>query len=280
MANERYLRNSGAEMNTEYLATFPEWFQLPRLLPLEGAYNVRDLGGYPVAGGRFVACGMVYRADDLHRLTEHDIQVLADHQITTTIDFRAGKEKAAAPDCLIPSVVNAVHLAIEPANVLSFRERFADLTVDKGKEMMNEIYASLVLDFQDVYRKFFEILQNKQAAPLLFHCSGGKDRTGFGAALFLSALGVDREIILEDYMLSRDRMHLKYGRDISEHPQLEPLLTVSKSYLETAFRTMDEAYGGVNAYLTRQLEVDIEHLKKVYTVEFLDRERIQKVSAK
>lgn len=263
-------------MNTEYLAALPEWFQQPRLLPLQGAYNARDLGGYPAAGGRFVAWGMVYRSDDLHRLTEHDIQILAHHKITTTIDFRAGKEKSAAPDSPIPTVINAVHLPIEPANVMSFRERFADLTVETGKEMMKEIYASLVTDFQDVYRKFFEILQNKQAAPILFHCSGGKDRTGFGAALFLSALGVDREIILEDYMLSRDRVELKYARDISEHPQLEPLLTVSKSYLETAFRTIDESYGGVDAYLINRLGVDIAHLKSIYTIKSLTNETKEK----
>ena len=69
-------------------------------------------------------------------------------------------------------------------------------------KMMEEAYRTIIRKFQNEYKRFFEILINRQAAPLLFHCSAGKDRTGIAAALLLSALGVDKETVMQDYLLS------------------------------------------------------------------------------
>ena len=115
---------------------------------------------------------------------------------------------------------------------------------------------------QDVYKEFFSILSEKENAPLLFHCSAGKDRTGIAAALLLSALGVDRETVTEDYMLSAEHITKKYEFITREHPELKPLTTVRKEYLETAFRVIDEEFGGIERYLIDNLEVDLD---KLYT---------------
>lgn len=130
---------------------------------------------------------------------------------------------------------------------------------------MEEVYAYIIRNMQDVYKEFFSILSEKENAPLLFHCSAGKDRTGIAAALLLSALGVDRETVTEDYMLSAEHITKKYEFITREHPELKPLTTVRKEYLETAFRGIDEEFGGIERYLIDNLEVDLDKLRELYT---------------
>lgn len=252
-------------MSEDFLIKRPAWEQEPRLIELQGTFNTRDMGGYPTQGGRQVSWGKVYRSDDLHKVTEHDIRELGRRGIISLIDFRADSEVKAAPNQVIPTIINAVHLEIRPANVIEFHDLIPHLKEGKGEGFMKEINQSLVRDFQPIYARFFEILMNRQALPVLFHCSAGKDRTGFAAALFLASLGVDREIIMADYMMSRDRALAKYAKDLETHPELFSLITVEPSYLETAFETIDREFGGMDAYLVNQLHVDRELMKSLYT---------------
>ncbi len=248
-------------MNSDYLSIQPEWLQHTRLVDLEGTFNLRDLGGYPASDGLVTMPGKVFRSDDLHSLTSGDIRKLEKLNLRTVIDFRAGTEAKAAPDQLPKTVVNAVHLPIDPANVTTLKNAAHDIK----PELMITIYRLLVTEFRETYRRFFEIIQNEAASPLLFHCSGGKDRTGIGAALFLSALGVEKGIIINDYLVSKERAELKYAREIEARPQLMPLLTVLPEYLDAAFDTIDQEYGGMEPFLTKQLDVDLALLRKLYT---------------
>lgn len=257
-------------MNGDFLSIQPEWAQFPRLVQLDGAFNLRDLGGYPTADGGFTACGKVFRSDDLHSLTPNDIRELEKKGLRTIIDFRAEGERHAAPDAALQTVVNDIHLPIDPANVTTLKNTL--ISVDAG--LMIKIYHLLVREFQPTYRRFFEIVQNEAASPLLFHCSGGKDRTGLAAALFLSAAGVSREVIMNDYLVSRERAELKYAKEIKLKPELAPLLTVKPEYLEAAFDVIDEEFGGMDAYLTNQLGVDPKLIRQMYTSPSLNGETV------
>ncbi len=117
---------------------------------------------------------------------------------------------------------------------------------------------------QPQYTEFFKILQGGNNAPLLSHCSAGKDRAGFAAALFLSSLGVDRETVIGDYMLSAQYLKGKYDKEIQAHPELEPLLTVKREYIEAALNTIDKEYGGMENYLTNNLGVDLGKMRELY----------------
>lgn len=228
---------------------------------MEGAYNVRDLGGYVTTEGRSVKWGKAVRSGDLDKLTDNDLQYLNNFPIRTYIDFRDAAEAAMTPDKQPDSVVNTFHLPVDAGNLMQMH----GLSFEKGEKLMEEINRILVTQSQGTYKEFFRIASDEQNLPLLFHCSAGKDRTGFAAALLLAALGVDRKTIMEDYMLSSDYLKEKYAEDIRAYPILEPLMTVRPSYLEAAFEVIDKEFGGIENYLKNQLNVDFEALKKIYT---------------
>lgn len=253
-------------MSEERLIPGEEWMQRKREVLLQGAYNMRDMGGYPAAKGRYVAMGRVYRSDDLGTLSGQDVAELEKREIVTVIDFRASEEVAVAPNKRLVTVVNSLHLGIDPGNVISFKEIFAELDEKKSSAMMMEINRALVREFQSEYARFFDVLMKSCSSPLLFHCSAGKDRTGFAAALFLASLGVDREIIMEDYLESKANAERKYAKDLAHNPALYPLVTVKREYLEAAFQVMEEEYGGVESYLKIRLHVDLDRMKELYTV--------------
>ncbi len=239
----------------EYLTT------QQRTLPIQGAYNVRDLGGYKTDAGKTVKWGKVIRSGDLDKLTDADLAYFEQIQIRTYIDFRDSAEISSAPDKIPSSLLYSYNLSVSAGSMIDLFNFSSDNT---GK-IMEEVNKFFVTEAQTSFKDFFHILMNEENAPLLFHCSAGKDRTGYAAAMFLSALGVERQTIVQDYLLSAECLKDKYAPIIHIYPQLEPLMTVKKEYIEAAFDTIDTEYGGVETYLTNNLEVDLEKMKTIYT---------------
>lgn len=232
-----------------------------RLLPLSGVYNMRDLGGYRTTYGKQVKWKTLYRSDDMSKLTKIDLDYLTLLPLRTVIDFRGEAESNAAADHLPQTVSKHIPLHIEAGDIGTLD----NLDINNPGAAMEKVYAYIIRNMQDVYKKFFRILLEKEDAPFLFHCSAGKDRTGIAAALLLSALGVERETIMEDYMLSAKHIPKKYEFITKSHPELEPLITVRKEYLEAAFRVIDEECGGMDSFLLNNLEADTEKLRELYT---------------
>ncbi len=236
--------------------------KIERLLPMEGAYNARDLGGYKTINGKKVKWGKVFRSGDLHKLTSEDLTYLSEIPLKTFIDFRDASEISAAPDKKPESVVRTFSLPIISGDLDNDIKK---LTPELTPTLLIDVNKSLVRDWQPAYKEFFNILMENKNAPLLFHCSAGKDRTGYAAALFLSALGVDRETIIRDYMLSDEFLKGKYDSIISAYPVLAPLMTVKREYLEAALNLIDKEYGGMDNYLTKNLGVDLKKMREIYT---------------
>jgi protein-tyrosine phosphatase len=232
-----------------------------RILPLEGALNARDLGGYASADGSHVKWGMIFRTGDLNELTDADLHYLEQIPIKTIIDFRDSSEIVSAPDKVPASLVNQFYLPISPGNVVNLNE----ITSEVAPQILVDVNKLLVTDFQTEYKAFFQRLMDEDNAPLLFHCSAGKDRTGFGAALFLASLGVDKEMIIQDYLLSKKYVEEKYSDFVAKHPVFEPLMTVKREYIEAALDLIDKEYGGMGNYLTHNLQVDTLKMRKIYT---------------
>lgn len=232
-----------------------------RLINLEGAYNFRHAGGYKTQQGTFVKWGTIYRSGDLHELTQKDIERLELLKIKTIIDFRTKTEKDFCPDAGISTVRNRIELPINVGSMLNMQFFSA---LNDGREIMKEVNRLLVRYSIDVFSAFFEACSDEKNLPLLFHCSAGKDRTGTAAALFLSAVGVDKETIISDFCLSAAYV---FGKPdlTTDNPVLAPIMTVTPDYLEAAFEVIDTEFGGMETYLKQWLKVDTDALKKIYT---------------
>lgn len=231
---------------------------LPFCLPLDGASNVRDLGGWRVADGRRVRQGMVWRSAALHGLTEADLGRLAEAGIATVCDLRGEREAARAPSRLPPGA-QAHPLPIEPfvgASLRDMLERGA-ATGEGAVELLRQAYLAYVSDHLPAYRSLFALLMQDARRPLLFHCSAGKDRTGIGAALVLTVLGADRATVMADYVAT-DRL---WRRD---HPlpagtppaAAEAILSTHPALLEAALDAALARFGGVEGLAAEGLGLD------------------------
>jgi protein-tyrosine phosphatase len=224
---------------------------------MAGGFNVRDLGGLVGADNRRVVWGRILRADDLKNLTPDDRAYLAGLPLRTVMDFRAEQEAARFPDLLPSSVNRYLSRPILAGRQDAGAENFPE---DKADAFMMDIYRHLALNEKPlaVYREMFHLLQwEEEALPLLFHCSAGKDRTGFAAALILFSLGVSREAILRDYLASRPCLAGKY-------PSSSAIFSVREIYLQTALETIARAHGSLENYLEKVLAVDCGRMRRLY----------------
>jgi protein-tyrosine phosphatase len=227
-----------------------------RHLNLAGASNFRDLGGYPGKDGRTVRWRQIFRSNHLGHLTPGDIEVLRSLGVKSAFDFRGTEERAVAI-CGISEI--AVHsLPIEPTVVAALRARGANgvaLCSTDALDVMRESYRNYVRQNTGTFRVLFAHLLGDHA-PLVIHCTAGKDRTGFACALILHALGVAEEVIAEDYLLT----NCFYRRDPSASSDLpddvtEVLGSVEASFLAAAFDAISADYGDLEVYFGNALGV-------------------------
>jgi protein-tyrosine phosphatase len=224
---------------------------LPRAIPLEGASNLRDLGGWPAADGRRVRPGLVFRSATLARLTEADQRQVEALGLRTVCDFRGARESAQAPSRLPPGA-ERVALPIEPTVGASLRDLLAReaATGEDVVLLLGRAYCAYVTTWLPVYRRVFELLLEPGRVPLLFHCSAGKDRTGLGAALLLLALGATRETAMADY-IATDRL---WRRDYAlpagtPKPLADALYGTHPHLLEEALEAAIQPYGALEDLL-------------------------------
>ncbi|WP_375309325.1 tyrosine-protein phosphatase [Bradyrhizobium sp. A5] len=226
-----------------------------RHLSLQGASNFRDLGGYPTADGRTTRWRHIFRSNHLGQLTAEDIEVVRALGVRSAFDFR-GVEERAAGVCVVNEI--AVHsLPIEPTVVAALRAELVAgrLTAPVALDIMRESYRNYVRHNTHSFRALFSHLLEDRA-PLVIHCTAGKDRTGFASALILHALGVPDEIIAEDYLLTNQF----YRRDATAATDLpddvrSAIGSVETSYLEAAFAAVDGEYGDLDTYLRDGLKI-------------------------
>ncbi len=236
-----------------------------RLLPMEGGYNFRDLGGLQNKDGKIIKWGKLFRSDDLNNLTNADLNYLSSIPLTTIVDFRSTQEIDMAPDLLPRSVTNDFELSISPGNLMD-GNNFITYSSDQVDTLMMQLNVLLVADSLSIaqYKKFFELLQEQKDLPLLYHCSAGKDRTGMATALILFALGVDQTIIMNDYLSSNVYLSGKYSQYVDKYPNLKAFFEVKKEFLKAGIDYVIKEHGSVENYLTQVLNVDLNKMKDIY----------------
>jgi protein-tyrosine phosphatase len=225
-----------------------------RHFDLAGASNFRDLGGYPAKHGRTVRWRQIFRSNHLGQVTQADIAVLRGLGLRNAFDFRGTVERVAAV-CQLTEI--AVHsLPIEPTVVASLRARMTTgvaLSTADALDVMRDSYRNYVRNNTPNFRALFAHLLEDRA-PLVIHCTAGKDRTGFACALILHALGVPEDVIAEDYLLT----NRFYRRDPSASIDLpddvrQVLGSVEASFLAAAFDAICREYGDLASYFSEGL---------------------------
>jgi protein-tyrosine phosphatase len=223
---------------------------------LAGASNFRDLGGYPGKDGRAVRWRHIFRSNHLGHLTEADVDVLRGLGLKSAFDLRGTEERAAAM-CALEQI--AVHsLPIEPTVVGELRallDAGSPLSSAEAADAMRNSYRSYVRQNTPRFRALFAHLLEDRA-PLVIHCTAGKDRTGFACALILHALGVPDNQIAQDYLLT-NRFYRRDPSSVTDLPEAvtRVLATVEASFLAAAFDVIAADYGDLESYFREGLGV-------------------------
>jgi protein-tyrosine phosphatase len=235
-----------------------------RVLPLEGGRNFRDLGGYRAGDGRRVRWGRLFRSGSLARLTARDYAHLNHLGVEVVCDFRSSQERAAEPTAWQGRAPRFIwrHYELELGRLVETFNRSP--TAASVREAMVGSYGRTAYTHADLYRQLFEVLEETEA-PVIFHCAAGKDRTGVFAALLLTALGVSRADIVEDYSLTDKIINLErdtvvdhisagYGVLAQLTPEVRaPLFASDPEYISAAFALIEREEGSIDNYLEGRL---------------------------
>jgi len=251
-----------------------------RVLPFEGGCNFRDIGGYPAMDGRTVRWGQVYRTGVLSYFTPDDETTLLNLGVRAICDLRRLDEREREPTRWPDETVQSLCWA-DSATMPTIRG-FAASRPRTGAGMydsMIELYRALPAWMGPRLRGLFECIAAGNA-PLVVHCAAGKDRTGIAIAVLLTALGVDRDTVLEDYLLTNDagsfekfiatRKDTHLGLADAHHPLLSMpeemrrmLFAANADYLQAAFERIDSEHGGFARYLSTSVQIDARTLDQV-----------------
>lgn len=250
-----------------------------RTIPLASAPNLRDLGGIPTEHGT-VKRGVLYRSATLSSLTDIDQHWFATADVRTVYDLRTADEAAASPDNLPAGTMgrNLDVLADSPTSVAAgLAELAADpgafastLANGRGEALFEETYRDLVRmpSAVSAYRSFFlSLIDGDRQGAALFHCTTGKDRTGWAAASVLSLLGADIDDVYDDYLQTNtdllpalEPLLQQAEAHGVEREVLLPVLGVRESYLAAAFAEVDERFGGMRTYAAEGLGLTDEEI--------------------
>ena len=240
----------------------------PRHLPLQGASNFRDLGGYTGHGGRSVRWRVLFRSDHLAKLTDADLGQLQALKVGRSFDFR-GQQESAAQAYQWPGTERH-HLAIEPTLVQYLHAQAQSgqaITPQAAADAMQVTYQGFVRQNSGRFAQLFAHLLAHDA-PLVFHCTAGKDRTGLAAALILRALGVSQTDVLQDYLLTNALYRHDPGQGGALSAEvLDVVWRVREEFLQASLQAIDADYGSMAQYLQQGLglaEPDLERLRQMY----------------
>ena len=227
-------------------------------IPLQSASNLRDLGGWPTHHGRIVRTGLVFRAPALSRLSAEDEAVIAALGLNTVCDLRGVNE--ARNNLVTLPCTKVIPLPIEPSvgaglrDILRTGQDTGHSSPDDMMGLLRDAYRAYALLSFTQYRALFAALLALGGTPLLLHCSAGKDRTGFGSALLLSALGVAWEHVMEDYLATNTlwRREAAASFDLPA-PVKDILFGAHEPLLVAAFDALRDEYGSLDAYLEQAI---------------------------
>ncbi|WP_406050480.1 tyrosine-protein phosphatase [Streptomyces virginiae] len=237
-----------------------------RLIELDGTANFRDAGGYRTSTGQWVRMGEIYRSDALDKLTENDLAKLRRLRVRTVFDLRTEDERTKAADKVPTGATYVV------ADVFAGSGSFQTMprTPDEAVKAMVDAERAMVSGAggKKAYTRVFDGIERDRGRSVLFHCTAGKDRTGWAGAALLTALGVPRETVEADYLASNDYRKAANDGILSHLPAQQaavykPLLDVRPEYLNAGYDEVEATYGSFDRYLKDGLGIDARELKEL-----------------
>lgn len=259
-----------------------------RVLPLQGGFNFRDLGGYPTLDGRQVLWGKLYRSGTMVDLTEQDYAYLGKLDLGVMCDFRSREElqqeptawQAFAPRAEFQTQDYSMREIMSAEGALRFDQV---KTAEQAREMFKGFYRTGPYRFKESLSDMFNALADDKA-PLAFNCSAGKDRTGMAAALILTALDVPRETIVQDYALTEKVAN--YGqREIlrrlraeqqgqaapAPHTGLATMPAAARNvfmgsdptFINAMFDELEKNHGSTRNFIRDELKIDDQKIAKI-----------------
>ena len=225
-----------------------------RRIAFAGITNFRDLGGYPTADGGFTRWGLVYRADALHKLTDEDLRSFEELGVRAIYDLRGDIERSEFPNRLA-----SVHAPIvgRPLGTPPLGAQSSITTAD-GEAILRDMYVGILEHSAGRIGAILRGLAAPDSVPAVFHCHGGKDRTGVVAVVLLLALGVDPDVVLDDYVLTSEYRRIEHQQDslanmLAQGLPLEAaagVLGTPRWAMAAAVAAITDQYGGIDTYLT------------------------------
>lgn len=251
----------------------------PRHLKFEGGCNFRDIGGYVTTAGQTVKWGQVYRTGVLSYFTDNDHSSLLRLGVRSICDLRREEEREREPTRWPDASVHLLSWA-DDAHMPTVRGFAADKprTADGMRQAMIGVYRALPLWLGPRIRGLFECIANGKS-PLVVHCAAGKDRTGVAVAVLLNALGVPRDTIIDDYLLTnvggnfedfiRAHQHSRLGLADAHQPLMSMpeemrrmLFIADTDYLQAALTQIDSVHGGLEQYLSTSVRIAPQTLQR------------------
>ena len=246
-----------------------------REIHLKGTTNTRDIGGYTTSDLRTIRPGQIIRSENLSRLTEADFQKLEEIGVKTVIDLRTDKEHEKKPTVWLgDNPPQFYHFPVGDADDAWFKAQRSLIKRNKfsardSQELMVDGYRTIAEEGVSSYEQVMKVVLDQSNWPVLIHCNAGKDRAGIATTLILEAIGVDRETIMEEYLLtneigrSKEKAELmakesSKSRRISRGPSADawyPIVGVQPEMLEAYYTTVETQYGSMDAFLN-ELGVD------------------------
>jgi len=249
----------------------PEQRAAHRLLNFEGIANFRDLGGYANEQGQQVKWGVLYRSGTFAHSSRADLQGLQQLQLATLVDFRSGGEKDEEPNQLPqPASFTVIEIpTLDEGNkalVGEVMERVESGNFDgfDPDQFMLEANRQFATEFTPQFRQFIHTVLDAGGKPVVWHCSAGKDRTGFASAILLRVLGVPQETVMHDYMESKQHaldarknqlLLLRVFKGEEAADKLAIMMGVEEAWLRAAFEEIDARWGSFDNYVREGLQL-------------------------
>ena len=245
----------------------------PHVVAIDGGNNFRDIGGYTTTDGHMTKWGMIYRSAAMNNVTPKGFEHMQALGIHTNFDFRSTDERTQAP-VNFPTEMNVdVHAVDYKMDMKPFMTAFSSghITGEQARSLMANFYKDLPFSFAAQYKDMLRAIINGHT-PIVYNCSAGKDRTGMASAIILTLVGVPRETVMSDYLLSNKYyvpQQPKPGQAIDRSIAFfmsmpkdvqAAMMGVDASYLNSAFASIEARDGGWNRYVHEDLGLSDEDI--------------------
>ena len=245
----------------------------------DGLYNFREIGGLKTVDGRIMKKGVLFRSDELSRLTGTDLEKFSQLNIKSICDLRTPSEQKSKPTRIKSEHgIQVINISIQDrSQQFTHLEFFKFLTTKTStidfEKIMKDLYYNMAFSSHTQLHEIISFLSEQENLPALIHCTGGKDRTGFVSALIQLLVGVPYQNVLDEYLFSNDligpRMEKieKFVRWVSlfrvSSDRMKPVLEVRRDYLEEVYEEMIEKYGSIEIYLCQACKISENRLRNL-----------------